>query len=421
MSVNSIMTRLEGDYSSLKRTLSQVNRDIKVTSSEFGAAASAVSKTNATLDQLENKNKSAAKAVEIYNKKLEQLKTLQDAISKQKGVDSYEYKEITSEINRATKAMNGYKNEIEQTNAQIDKMSQKSAMTFDKVSSSLRTVRNTGAVMSAAVTAPLVMFGKNAVQSYVDAQETEDLFKVSLGTNANDALSFVDEKTSKIKQIDPLVMKENIAVMYEMTHAMGVTSSSSLDMSKNLAMLAEDLGSLKNVDTSVAFDKLRSAMSGESEPLKAWGLFISSNDVYLIDTATEQQKMGKSIAVGIANAMGLKAKAVTPSKPVENKPSEVETLNNTIKTLNAKIATLEADYKVLQESKAKLISENELIKIRNEELADKCDEQQEKIISSNTQIEEYKKHTCTISEDKITVGQALSVLVKAIKQAFTKE
>ena len=60
-------------------------------------------------------------------------------------------------------------------------------------------------------------------------------------------------------------------------------------------------------------------------------LFISSNDVYLVDTATEQQKMGKSIAVGIANAMGLKAKAVTPSKPVENKPSEVETLNNTIK------------------------------------------------------------------------------------------
>lgn len=150
-------------------------------------------------------------------------------------------------------------------------------------------------------------------------------------------------------------------------------------------------------------------------------LFISSNDVYLVDTATEQQKMGKSIAVGIANAMGLKAKAVTPSKPVENKPSEVETLNNTIKQLNAKIATLEADYKVLQESKSKLISENELIKIRNEELADKCDEQQEKIISLNTQIEEYKKHTCTISEDKITVGQALSVLVKAIKQAFAKE
>lgn len=149
-------------------------------------------------------------------------------------------------------------------------------------------------------------------------------------------------------------------------------------------------------------------------------LFISSNDVYLIDTATEQQKMGKSIAVGIANAMGLKSKAVTPSKPAENKPSEVETLNNTIKQLNAKIATLEGDYKALQESKAKLISENELIKIRNEELVDKCDEQQEKIISLNTQIEEYKKHTCTISEDKITVGQALSVLVKAIKQAFTK-
>ena len=149
-------------------------------------------------------------------------------------------------------------------------------------------------------------------------------------------------------------------------------------------------------------------------------LFIDTNDIYLVDTAMKQCLMGKSIAVGIANAMGLKAKVVTPSKPVENKPSEVETLNNTIKQLNAKIATLEGNYKSLQESKAKLISENELIKIRNEELADKCDEQQEKIISLNTQIEEYKKHICTISEDSITVGQALSVLVKAIKQAFAK-
>ena len=149
-------------------------------------------------------------------------------------------------------------------------------------------------------------------------------------------------------------------------------------------------------------------------------LFIDTNDIYLVDTAMKQCLMGKSIAVGIANAMGLKAKVVTPSKPVENKPSEVETLNNTIKALNAKIATLEGDYKALQESKAKLISENELIKIRNEELADKCDEQQEKITALNGQIDEYKKHTCTISEDSITVGQALSVLVKAIKQAFTK-
>ncbi len=149
-------------------------------------------------------------------------------------------------------------------------------------------------------------------------------------------------------------------------------------------------------------------------------LFIDTNDVYLIDTATEQSKMGKAIAVGIANAMGLKVKAVTPSKPAENKPTDIETLNNTIKNLNAKIATLEGDYTALQVSKEKLISENELIKIRNEELADKCDEQQEKIVSLNTQIEEYKKHVCVVGEDGITVSQALSVLVRAIKQAFIK-
>lgn len=213
MSVNSIMTRLEGDYSSLKRSLTQVNRDIKLTTSEFQAASAAVSKTNTTLEQLESKNQSAAKAVEAYNQKLEQLKTLQEAVSKQKGVDSYEYKELTTEINKAIKALNDYKNEVEQTTAQIEKMGTKSALTRDKVSSGLKSLRNVGVGMSAAITTPLVMFGKNAVQSYVDAQETEDLFRVSLGGNASKAEAFANEKASQMPQIDPLTMKENIAVM----------------------------------------------------------------------------------------------------------------------------------------------------------------------------------------------------------------
>lgn len=279
MSVNSIMTRLEGDYSSLKRSLTQVNRDIKLTTSEFQAASAAVSKTNTTLEQLESKNQSAAKAVEAYNQKLEQLKTLQEAVSKQKGVDSYEYKELTTEINKAIKALNDYKNEVEQTTAQIEKMGTKSALTWDKVSSGLKSMRNVGVGMSAAITTPLVMFGKNAVQSYVDAQETEDLFRVSLGGNASKAEDFANEKASQMPQIDPLTMKENIAVMYEMTNAMGATSTEALQMSQDLAMLAEDLGSLKNVDASVAFDKLRSAMSGESEPLKQWGYIINDTNV----------------------------------------------------------------------------------------------------------------------------------------------
>ena len=62
MSVNSIMTRLEGDYSSLKRSLTQVNRDIKLTTSEFQAASAAVSKTNTTLEQLESKKSVGGKS-----------------------------------------------------------------------------------------------------------------------------------------------------------------------------------------------------------------------------------------------------------------------------------------------------------------------------------------------------------------------
>src|SRR3546814_20116561 len=50
-------------------------------------------------------------------------------------------------------------------------------------------------------------------------------------------------------------------------------------MSQIFAQLAQDLVSFYNVDTETAIQKLRSGLSGESEPLRDFGVFLTEANV----------------------------------------------------------------------------------------------------------------------------------------------
>src|SRR3546814_11380927 len=58
-----------------------------------------------------------------------------------------------------------------------------------------------------------------------------------------------------------------------------VNPQKAADMSQIFAQLAQDLGSFYNVDTDTAIQKLRSGLSGESEPLRDFGVFLTEANV----------------------------------------------------------------------------------------------------------------------------------------------
>ena len=57
--------------------------------------------------------------------------------------------------------------------------------------------------------------------------------------------------------------------------AMGITEEVSADMSTELVQLAADLASFNNIDPTVALDKLRAGLSGETEPLRTLGVNLN--------------------------------------------------------------------------------------------------------------------------------------------------
>lgn len=119
---------------------------------------------------------------------------------------------------------------------------------------------------------------KDSIQIGIDAIETDSKFNTVLGNMADSVNSWVSDVSNSLG-VNAVSMQDNISTIYSMTNAMGVAEDSALTMSKGVSLLAEDMASFYNMDSSEAFNKLRAGLTGETEPLKALGILVDENTV----------------------------------------------------------------------------------------------------------------------------------------------
>lgn len=114
----------------------------------------------------------------------------------------------------------------------------------------------------------------NAVAKFNDFYEATDMFTVSMGEMTESASQFIN-KMETLLGIDPTEAMNNMATVYSMVHSFGMASDKAYTLSQNLTQLGYDLASLRNMNPSETFTKLRSAMAGELEPVLQLGVDIS--------------------------------------------------------------------------------------------------------------------------------------------------
>lgn len=114
----------------------------------------------------------------------------------------------------------------------------------------------------------------NAAAKFNDFYEATDMFTVSMGEMTESASQFIN-KMETLLGIDPTEAMNNMANVYSMVHSFGMASDKAYTLSQNLTQLGYDLASLKNMNPSETFTKLRSAMAGELEPVLQLGVDIS--------------------------------------------------------------------------------------------------------------------------------------------------
>ncbi|OAA91330.1 transglycosylase SLT domain-containing protein [Clostridium coskatii] len=114
-------------------------------------------------------------------------------------------------------------------------------------------------------------FAKKSVELASDLVEVQNVVDQTFGSGAAQINNW-----SKIALnafgLNQLQAKQFTGYLGAMMKSSGITGSSLTKMSENLVGLAGDMASFDNLDPELAFEKIRSGISGETEPLKEIGI-----------------------------------------------------------------------------------------------------------------------------------------------------
>lgn len=117
----------------------------------------------------------------------------------------------------------------------------------------------------------LIDFGKEAIQVSSDLTEVQNVVDVTFGKMSADVNEFAKNALG-VYGLSELSAKKYASTMGAMLKSSGLAGQQMKEMSKNLTALSADVASFYNLDTDVAFQKIRAGISGETEPLKQLGI-----------------------------------------------------------------------------------------------------------------------------------------------------
>jgi hypothetical protein len=140
----------------------------------------------------------------------------------------------------------------------------------------------------------VVDFGKQAVDAASNLNESIAKTNVVFGSSAGEIMKW------STTAVDAMAMSQQEALEAAGTFgnlalSLGLPQDVATDMSKNLVQLAADMASFNNVPVDQALTALKSGLTGETEPLKAFG--VNMNEATLMAQAMKMGLVETSVNV----------------------------------------------------------------------------------------------------------------------------
>jgi len=196
---------------------------------------------------------------------------------------------------------------------------------FAKVGQSLK---RTGTKLSAFVTLPLVGLGVASVKAASDAEEMESKFNAVFKHLADDTKQWAVDFGESINRSEFDIMKW-MATLQDTFVPLGFAREEGAKFSKTLVTLTTDMASFNNVAESDVLRDLQSALVGNHETVRKYGVIISQAtlDQELLNmgieggvrAATEQQKVLARMNIILASTTDAQGDAARTADSFANK------------------------------------------------------------------------------------------------------
>lgn len=203
-----------------------------------------------------------------------------------------------------------------------------------------------GANLFQAAGEKLLDFAKKSIQLASDLEEVQNVVDVTFGDGASEINQFAKEASASFG-LTELQAKQFTGTIGAMVKSMGVTEAEALDMSTSLTGLAGDLASFYNLDHEEAFNKIRSGISGETEPLKQLGINMSvaNLEAYALSKGLKKAYEDMSEAEKVQLRYGYIMEQTTDAqgdfvRTQDGYANQVRMLQNNLDTLSANVGSL---------------------------------------------------------------------------------
>lgn len=181
--------------------------------------------------------------------------------------------EVTADGRRAISDIKDITRTIQQETGKWDDAADKSAQNIGNSFSD--TLKKLAVGISAAkIGQTLLNIGKDAVAAASDLAEVQNVVDVTFGAGASKIEAWSKAAGTQFGLTETQA-KRFASTMGAMLKSSGLAGDKIVDMSTDLAGLAADMASFYNLDFETAFQKIRSGISGETEPLKQLGINMS--------------------------------------------------------------------------------------------------------------------------------------------------
>lgn len=181
------------------------------------------------------------------------------------GLDMGDVGAIRTQLHEATTALDQLGNEQQEFNSKVEHGSDALSGMAGKVAGMVAGYLSLQGAMETV---------KAGIDYASDLAEVQNVVDVSFGKSAA-SINDWSQKALEAYGLNEVTAKRYNGTLGAMLKSTGVTGDSVVDMSEKLTGLAGDMASFYNLDTNAAFEKIRSGISGETEPLKQLGINMS--------------------------------------------------------------------------------------------------------------------------------------------------
>lgn len=228
----------------------------------------AINSTVRINDGMSSAMRSMNKALSIVLSSFEKLQSLSG-----NAIDTADIKDAQAELSKVAIAVSEIEDAFNEVENGLDGASKKIKEANDGFTTMKGIVANIAANAISRAADGIKQSISSAIDYASDLAEVQNVLDVTFGKNSS--VNEWAKGTLEAVGLNELSAKRYAGTMGAMLKSSGIANDYVEEMSKNLTELSGDMASFYNLEAEDAFAKIRSGISGETEPLKALGINMS--------------------------------------------------------------------------------------------------------------------------------------------------